>query len=197
MMKNAEVKFTHMSKSKKEMIDTILKRQKDIASSFLNHKDTIHETEDPDFLDEMSEIFDLRNWNVAAFDPQSESNQKDKSAENEIDTMLKKLKSGKVFYEDLLAGEVKAGMRKVLRMIYENEKCNEVSKEAIKKYHIIDQWAYLWNKIAFLDEKQEPLWFRLVKRSSVAPNAQTGCERANSVYNQFKTNLSVRMKLHD
>ena len=85
-MKNAEVKFTHMSKSKKEMIDTILKRQKDIARSFLNHKDSIHETEDPDFLDEMSEIFDLRNWNVAAFDPQSESNQKDKSAENEIDT---------------------------------------------------------------------------------------------------------------
>ena len=176
------------------MIDTILKRQND-ANNFLKHKDAIHEEEDPEFLDEMSEVFDLRNWNVVAFDPQSEPNQKDKAAEDEIDAMLKKLNTEKVFYEDLLEGGVKGEMRQVLRMIYENEKSNQVLKEAIKKYHIIDQWIYLRNKIAFLDEKQQPLWFRLVKRSSVAPNAQTGCERANSVYNQFKTNLSVRMKL--
>ena len=36
---------------------------------------------------------------------------------------------------------------------------------------------------------------RLVKRGSGAPNAQSGCERSNSTYNQFKTCLSVRMKL--
>ena len=77
----------HMSKSKREIIDTILKRQKDIASSFLEHKYAIHE-EDPEFLDEMSEVFDLRHWNVVAFDTKSESNQKDKAAEDEIDQSL-------------------------------------------------------------------------------------------------------------
>ena len=35
----------------------------------------------------------------------------------------------------------------------------------------------------------------MVKRGSIAPNGQTGCERANSTYNLFKTKLSVRMKL--
>ena len=118
----------------------------------------------------MSEVFDLRNWNVIAFDPKSEANRKDKAAEDEIDTMLKELNIGKVFYEDLLEDEVKGEMRKVLRMIYENEKSNQVLKEAIKKDHIIDQWIYLRNKIAFLAEKQQTLWFRLVKRSSVAPS---------------------------
>ena len=78
----------HMSKSKREIIDTILNRQKDIASSFLKHKYDIHEEEDPEFLDEMSEVFDLRHWNVVTFDPKSESNQKDKAAEDEIDQSL-------------------------------------------------------------------------------------------------------------
>ena len=184
MMKNAEVKSMHMSKSKREIIDTILKRQKDIASSFLKHKYAIHEEEDPEFLDEMSEVFDLRHWNVITFDPKSEANRKDKAAEDEIDSILKELNIGKVFYKDLLEDEVKGEMRKVLRMIYENEKSNQVLKEAIKKDHIIDQWIYLRNKIAFLDETQKTLWFRLDKRSSVALNAQTGCERAKSVCNQ-------------
>ena len=34
-----------------------------------------------------------------------------------------------------------------------------------------------------------------MKRGAIAPNAQRGCERANSVYNLFKTELSVAMKL--
>ena len=65
-----------------------MKRHRDIASSFLKHKHAIHEEEDPNFLDEMSEVFDLRHWNVVAFDPKSESNQKDKAAEDEIDQSL-------------------------------------------------------------------------------------------------------------
>ena len=86
----------------------------------------------------MSEVFDIRNWNVIAFDPKSEANRKVKAAEDEIDTMLKELNIGKVFYEDLLEDEMKGEMRKVLRMIYENEKSNQVLKEAIKKDHILD-----------------------------------------------------------
>ena len=34
-----------------------------------------------------------------------------------------------------------------------------------------------------------------MKRVAIAPNAQSGCERANSTYNQLKTLLSTRMKL--
>ena len=35
----------------------------------------------------------------------------------------------------------------------------------------------------------------MVKRGSIAPNGQTGCERANSTYNLLKTKLSARIKL--
>ena len=61
----------------------------------------------------MSEVFDLRHWNVITFDPKSEANRKDKASEDEIDTMLKELNIGKVFYEDLLEDEVKGEMRKL------------------------------------------------------------------------------------
>eukprot|EP00493_Phyllostaurus_siculus_P026929 UN27275 len=77
-------------------------------------------------------------------------------------------------------------------MIYENEKSNQVSKASNQKDHIIDQWIYLRNKIAFLDEKQKTLWFRLDKRSSVALNAQTGCEREIQFAIRLKTNLSAK-----
>ena len=37
--------------------------------------------------------------------------------------------------------------------------------------------------------------FRLVGRSAIVGNGQTGCERANSTYNLFKIKLSSTMKL--
>ena len=46
-----------------------------------------------------------------------------------------------------------------------------------------------------MSENDFSLWFRIIKRGTLAPNAQTGCERANSTYNLFKTKLSVRMQL--
>ena len=62
---------------KREMIDTILKRQKHIEITFLKHKDVINEKEGPKFSDEMSKVFNLRNWKVVAFMPQSAANQKE------------------------------------------------------------------------------------------------------------------------
>ena len=61
--------------------------------------------------------------------------------------------------------------------------------------HIIDQWTHLTKKVPFMNEHEYILFYRLMKRGAIAPNAQTGCERANSVYNLFKTKLSVAMKL--
>jgi len=66
--------------------------------------------------------------------------------------------------------------------------------KAAKQKHIIDQWT-LRNVIPPLGEMFQKLWYRIVKRGSSAPNGQTGCERANSTYNLFKTKLSVRMEL--
>ena len=83
----------------------------------------------------------------------------------------------------------------ILQMIYENEKISEVLADASKEMHIINQWMYLTKKVPFMNEHEYILLYHLVKRGAIAPNAQTGCERANSVYNLFKTKLSVAMKL--
>jgi len=48
--------------------------------------------------------------------------------------------------------------------------------------------------IPSLSERFQKLWFRVIKRAAASPNAQTGCERANSDYDQFKSKHAVRMK---
>ena len=61
--------------------------------------------------------------------------------------------------------------------------------------HTIDQWNSLKKSVHLLHDKSQKLFFRIVKRTSTAPNAQVGCERANSEYNQFKDSSSNRMQL--
>ena len=77
-MKNCEENFTHACKSKKEFIDQIWKRQKVIAESFVKHKNEIHDAEDPNILQDGSDILDIRNWNINAFNPKSSANREDK-----------------------------------------------------------------------------------------------------------------------
>ena len=80
-------------------------------------------------------------------------------------------------------------------MIYENERSTSSLEIARDQIHIIDQWNSLKKSVHLLHEKSQKLFFRIVKRASAAPNAQAGCERANSEYNQFKDALSNRMQL--
>ena len=78
----------------------------------------------------------------------------------------------------------------VLRIIYEDRDANT------KYLHIIDQLTLLRNSISHLHEKKQKIVFRLIMRAAAAaPNAQTGCERANSDYNITKTKLYSSMKL--
>ena len=130
-----------------------------------------------------------------AFDVNHESNATDELAEKEIEEIIKKIATAKKFYEDLDELEVESEMKRVLRLVYDNEKSQETLQEAAKQKHIIDQWTYLRNRIPFFSEHEYIIFFRLMKRSALGPNAQSGCERANSIYNLFKTKLSVSMKL--
>ena len=172
-----------------------MKRQKEIADSFLRNKDKIHAVEDPTFLDEMSDVLDIRNWNLKAFNPTATENEKDEMFESEMEKMMVKLEKSAKFYEDLDHRDLKIEFRMVLKMIYENEKQNGCLNQARNESHIIDQCTLLKNNVLSLHENDQKLWFRIVKRGESAPNAQTQCERANSDYNQFKRSLSNRMKL--
>ena len=68
------------------------------------------------------------------------------------------------------------------KIIYANEKENQCLSKAMNEAHIIDQ-------------NDQKLAFRFIKRVANGPNAQTGCERANSEYDHFKNSLSNRMQL--
>ena len=161
----------------------------------MKHKDEIHKVEDPDFLDSLSDILDVRNWNLSAFDPESDTNEKDAAFEEESVTMLSKLNLCHKFCCDLDMDELGNEMQQTLRCIYESEKTSKNLSEAKQKKHIIDQWTYLRGTVMQFSEDFQPLWFRLVKRGAASPNAQSGSERANSIYNDFKTDLSSTMKL--
>ena len=106
--------------------------------------------------------------------------------------LVAKVEYAEKFYEDMDAIDVQSEMTVTLRLIYDTEKNQQVLVEAAKKKQIIDQWTYMRERIAFFSQKYT-IFFHLMKRSAIAPNAQTGCERANSVYNLFKTKLSTCM----
>ena len=194
-MKHCGLSLKFVPRSRNELISQVLKRQKKIGDAFLKHKDEIHKAEDPPFLDELSDIMDVRNWNLPSFDPEDEENRRDGLFEREVDRMCSVLSKCEKFYEDLNNDEVEKEFREVLQIIYESEKQQKNLSRVSKKEHIIDQWTYLRNNIPAISERFQKIWYRLVKRVSIAPNAQSGCERANSTYNQFKTSLSTRMKL--
>ena len=59
-------------------------------------------------------------------------------------------------------------------MIYENDRKYEVLKDARKEYHIIDQWTYSSERILFMSEHEDILWFRMVKQGTITPDAQAG-----------------------
>jgi len=48
-----------------------------MIEEFLKEKNIRHENEDPKILDSLSAVFDLRNWNLTAFDPKINGNKRE------------------------------------------------------------------------------------------------------------------------
>ena len=55
-------------------------------------------------------------------------------------------------------------MMRVLRLIYQSEKSQKVLIETSKKKHIIDQWTYMRNRIAFFSELKYNIVFRFAAK---------------------------------
>ena len=120
-----------------------MKRQKKISEAFLKHKDKIHEDEDPDFLNDKSDILDIQLWNYQAFDPTDEENiEQDELFQKELTKMREKLENSVAFFKDLQSDSLKEEMLQVLKMIYAYEKESNLLSRAINRGHIIDQSRY-------------------------------------------------------
>ena len=84
-------------------IGYVLQKQTKMANEFMKAKDEKHTAEDPDVLDALSDLFDIRNWNLNAFDPKSESNKETETQsqdflfEKERKAMIQKMMSGSKF----------------------------------------------------------------------------------------------------
>ena len=101
--------------------------------------------------------------------------------EQEREKMINKMKSNPKLFEDLNEILVVKELKIILSQMYTAEKRNVGTIiAASKQQHIIDQWTHLMNYVPEIEEGETPNFLRLVKRAVMAPNAQTGCERANS-----------------
>ena len=65
-MKKSKIRMKH-TKTKDEAIEHILTQQKKFSKPFTDAKSEIHNEEDPDFLDNLSDVFDMRLWNLVSF----------------------------------------------------------------------------------------------------------------------------------
>ena len=148
-MKNCGKSITFLPATQKEFVNAVMKRQKKIADAFLKHKDNIHKDEDPDFLDNMSDILDIRLWNLQAFDPTDKDNtHEDELFQRELPKRREKLENCVAFFDDIDTDVVKGEMLEVLRMIYDYEKETNLLSRAMNKSHIIDQSRYYNTKKA-------------------------------------------------
>ena len=118
IIKNSFIQTKHLPKSEKAFIDATIKRQVKIGDIFLKHKNLIHSAEDPKFLDDLSDIFDIRNWNLVAFKSESA----DFTAER-TDMNTKLLGSNKLF-EDSNDSKVEVEFQTVLQLVYEANQSN-------------------------------------------------------------------------
>ena len=195
MMKKSKIKMTHCPQSISEAITKVHNIQMKMAELFLAEKDERHQKEDHEVLNPLSDVFDIRNWSMRAFDISSKENEVDQAFDEYLLSVREKIEAGKAFYEDLNE-DVEEELIDVMKMIYKHQKeDNSILSSARDKDHIIDQWTFLRHRIPYLDEKSQKVAFRVIKRAAAAPNAQTGCERANSDYNITKTKLSSSMKI--
>ena len=173
-----------------ELANRVMKRQMFIAKTFLTAKNKLHAEEDPKFLDGLSDVFDVRNWNISMM------KQDDGGAfDSGVDEMMMKLKENSEFFDDLNLNDVLQEFQTVMHSIRATGLGYEILVSASKEDHIIDQWTLIKNESPMLHQKIQELWFRLVKRASGAPNAQTEVERSNSVLALFKNELSATMKI--
>ena len=81
----------------------------DDPAFFLKEKKDLHAKEDPAFLDDLSDIFDIRLRNIVEFSPEANS-EGDERFEKELDSMKRKLlaETSKKFYEDQIYGKRKS-----------------------------------------------------------------------------------------
>ena len=100
----------------------------------------MHAKEDPAFLDDLSDIFDIRLWNTVEFSPEANS-EGDERFEKELDSMKRKLlaETSKKFYEDLREEKVVEEFEQCIRIVYDEAKDSQLIATAKKKDHILEQ----------------------------------------------------------
>jgi len=195
-LKNSKIKLSYFSNTTRARAEkSIAEKVSMFCQDFLDEKQKLHTKEDPAFLDELSDIFDMRNWKTENFEPLNNC-ENDKKQKKELRSMLKKLENGESFYKDLNADDCLLQFANFVQEIYEAEKEEKkFLNRASTQKHLVDQWKFYFDRIPQNELHKYNKLQLLIQRAGMSPNGQTGCERANSDYNLFKTELSASMKL--
>ena len=121
MMKNSGIKVKFCPGKLSEVVKKVRDTQMKMAKVFLKEKDDRHLNENHAVLDPLSDVFDIRNWSLVAFDPSYEKNKKDKVFNEYMLEMRKKIEAGKEFFCDL-DEDVEEELIESMKMIYEYRK---------------------------------------------------------------------------
>ena len=77
MMKNSSIKLNFCPGKLSEVVKKVRDTQMKMTKLFLKEKDDRDLNEDHAVLDPLSDVFDIRNWSLIAFDPCCEKHKKD------------------------------------------------------------------------------------------------------------------------
>ena len=159
----------------------------EILKAMLKHKDIIHDEHDPEEIEYLGEVFDIRLWDLA------ELRQKHDSEEEVVDDLHSTLSALIDKSEDFLIGEdlhsLKSELKTCITILVP---CSNLTSEACDKNTVSEVWKTIFQHPQI---KHLQTLVDVVDRLTTIANTEASCERANSKYNLSKNNLSSRMKL--
>ena len=183
----SEIRCNNMPRDRESAVDKIVNYRKEIFLKFEKHKDELHDETDPDGLDDISYVFDIRNWEI---DP----DMMDRDDVTALKEDLCRCLQNTFDESDLLIGVDIGTLKTEISLAVDALSRNDgmLFKLAVAKDHIKDQWCGITNIPSITNCK---VLKKTAQRVALMPNSEAGCEQSNSKYNRTKNKLGSRMEL--
>ena len=185
--KKSKVKLKHV-KTKEAALKKIVTTIQEVLTVFILAKKDRHLKEDLEFVDPISDLFDLRLWDQKILTRSVYEDEKSYIAgiEKFKDDIAKLCENGSAFFSDLDTSAVVAEFRTIIDSLVSSQQLGLLQRQN----HIKNQWELLLGPRNF---SLCPSLGKLSKRAAMCGNAAASCERENSRIDRYKSKLSSSM----
>ena len=174
-------------KTKEDAIQEIFDMKMKILQVFMKHKTDIHTAVDPEGLEDISRVFDLRWWNL--FRLEKEGCDLNEITSHVFENLKSYLQNGAPFIPGENIQILQNDMKIVITELIKSEALFE---QTIKKDTVKSQWDLVLQHPHLDELRRLP---SVILRVSLSANSEAGCEQSNSKYNRAKNKYSTTMKL--